>query len=908
MADYSIQAKLSAVDQNLSSTLESIRKQLGDLKSSSNQAGTTVDNNNNKNRNSTGLLNNSFTTLASSIGAVAVAGKALSVIGDSIGSAINRVDTLNKYPQVMQALGYSTNDVAKSAKTLDNGIKGLPTTLDGITAIAQQMAPLTGSANKGAQAAIALNNAFLASSASTADTSRGLQQYTQMLSTGTVDLMSWRTLMETMPVSLRKVANSFGLTGKSAETDLYNKLKKGEITVDQLNDKFIELNSGTNGFAELAKTNSNGIATSFTNMKTSVTRGIANMIQAYNSAAKDNGLPTIQDMITHVGDVANSVFKKLAQIIPPVVKQFGKLAPVLKPIMPLIDALAVAFVVLGAAAMIAPTLVPILTLFKMLGPALMAPVKLIGSLGSRLRSLIPLGKSTSTALSEAGNGAKASGGMTEGAARKWTTMSTSILKVGAAIGVATAGIALLVFSVTQLAGTGSQGVIVLTAVTVAVSALAGVFALLGRRLNTAMPGMVTFGATVLAIGASIGIATAGIGLMVTGFAQLLTAINNFNASTAKITATMTALGTGAAAFVASFVLTLSNGITQILPALIKIGSELIAGFTQLIPQITQALMLLVTNLITGLTTLIPQITQAALTLITTFLQQLANMMPQIIQAGVELVVNFINGIAQGLPQIIAAAVNLIGQFIIGITQAIPQIVNNGMQAVLNFVYGVGYAIGQVLGSGRKVINALLSGIAAGFGKATSHGKMAGNNVASGARQAVGAMANAGRTIMQGFLNGLQSAWSSVQSFVSGIASWIKAHKGPISYDRRLLIPAGQAIMQGLNSGLTTGFETVQSTVSGMAGQIAGQFSTINDLTAQNMSASVNGQISTISSVNVSQDERDYQGGIMGMMATIASRLDNLETHPVVTADTMATMNDYQNGLNAKNYSMLKGRY
>jgi hypothetical protein len=39
------------------------------------------------------------------------------------------------------------------------------------------------------------------------------------------------------------------------------------------------------------------------------------------------------------------------------------------------------------------------------------------------------------------------------------------------------------------------------------------------------------------------------------------------------------------------------------------------------------------------------------------------------------------------------------------------------------------------------------------------------------------------------------------NFVSGIAAGIAARKGPISYDKRLLIPAGVAIIQGLMRGM-----------------------------------------------------------------------------------------------------------
>jgi len=78
---------------------------------------------------------------------------------------------------------------------------------------------------------------------------------------------------------------------------------------------------------------------------------------------------------------------------------------------------------------------------------------------------------------------------------------------------------------------------------------------------------------------------------------------------------------------------------------------------------------------------------------------------------------------------------------------------------------------------------------------------------------------AGKDVIQGFWNGLTFIWKKVTGWISGIASWIKAHKGPVHLDATLLEPAGRAIMGGLLRGLLGGFGLVKSFIGGVAGHI-----------------------------------------------------------------------------------------
>ncbi|KSU18098.1 Phage tail length tape-measure protein [Lactococcus lactis subsp. lactis] len=170
-----------------------------------------------------------------------------------------------------------------------------------------------------------------------------MQQYVQMLSKGTVDMQSWHSIQETMPVAMDKVAKSFKDQGVNSVSELYDALQSGKITFDDFNSRLIKLNDGVGGFAELAKKNSAGIKTSFSNVKTAVVKGLANVLSAIDNGMKSAGLGSIAQNFDKLKTVVNQVFSAITKAIPPVisviatfVKLIGNIINALKPFLPVL--------------------------------------------------------------------------------------------------------------------------------------------------------------------------------------------------------------------------------------------------------------------------------------------------------------------------------------------------------------------------------------------------------------------------------------------------------------------------------------------------------------------------------------------------------------------------------------------
>ena len=210
---------------------------------------------------------------------------------------------------------------------------------------------------------------------------------------------------------------------------------------------------------------------------------------------------------------------------------------------------------------------------------------------------------------------------------------------------------------------------------------------------------------------------------------------------------------------------------------------------------------------------------------------------ELIKIAIQTAMDVISGIIKAVMAIINGdwgtawnAIKGVGEAIWNGLSATGKAIFDGFAQILSNIWNTIKSVASSAWEGLKsTVLGLIDGLVQGAQRAWESMKQGVSDLVSNVTSIFDGIRNidlwsAGKAILDGFLGGLKSAWSAVTDFVGGIAGWIADHKGPIEYDRKLLIPAGNAIMQGLDRGLQDRFKDVKKSVSGMAGEISNAFS------------------------------------------------------------------------------------
>lgn len=263
---------------------------------------------------------------------------AMDTIVSSIDGAVSRIDILNNFPKVMSNLGIGTEDATKAINELSENLQGIPTALDDAALSVQRFTSKNNDVNKSVKIFTAVNNALLAGGASADIQASALEQLSQSYAKGKMDMVEWRSIQTAMPAQLKQVASAMGVT----TDELGEMLRTGDNTEQVFNefiDTIIRLNEEGTGefisFEEQARNSTGGINTSITNMKTAITRGVADVISAFDDLLKDNGLGGISGVLSSIGKTAEDILGDVAKAVRKI--DFKKLINTLEDLLPLIE-------------------------------------------------------------------------------------------------------------------------------------------------------------------------------------------------------------------------------------------------------------------------------------------------------------------------------------------------------------------------------------------------------------------------------------------------------------------------------------------------------------------------------------------------------------------------------------------
>lgn len=270
-------------------------------------------------------------------GATKIISTGIGMITSSVDGAINRVDTLNNSNRVFENMGFNAKETASTMEALKQSINGLPTPLDGAIKGVQLLASSTNDLGKSEQIFSALNNGILGFGGNAEMVDNAIIQLSQSFSNGKVDAQTWNSMINSgLGPALNALAKQMGITTGA----LKEGLSEGSISVEQFQDALIDLNKngggGLKSLEQIAKDSTAGIKTGIANMKTAVVRGVANIITSFDEGLKGAGFDSISVIIAEMGSKFESGLNKMAQAIPPLMKDLKDLYDKIEPFAPLI--------------------------------------------------------------------------------------------------------------------------------------------------------------------------------------------------------------------------------------------------------------------------------------------------------------------------------------------------------------------------------------------------------------------------------------------------------------------------------------------------------------------------------------------------------------------------------------------
>lgn len=804
---YSVEAVLSAVDKGFGNALDMINDKLDKF-----------DNKVGKTESSGSKLGSTFKAMALANLAANAVTKVTGDLNSLVSESIKASDAMDKFRSTMKFAGLDNSAIEKSAAAVK---KYADDTVYDLDVVANTTAQLAANGIKDydglTQAAGNLN----AVAGGNADTFKSVAMVmTQTASAGKLTGENWRQLSDAIPGASGKIQEALKKNG-AYTGDFRKALEQGKISADEFNQAIMDL--GMTDVAKEAATSTKTIEGAIGNMKAGIVTSIMEIIDAI-------GKDRITGAITALGTFITNGLGLLKIIIPPVISALTWLFDLINRNQAIVSAMAGAFIGFKAALAIEKGINAVsaaLNAFKAAQKAAtLAQAALNAVMAINPFTIIVLAISALVALliyfwhtNE---------GFRNAVKAIWEGIKAAFVQAWEAIKAAWAGAAEFFSGIWSGIKSGVQGIVQWIAQTWsgAVAVLKVVWDSISNAATTAWS---------FIIQSIMSVVQPFINTFVNGWNILKDGVNG-------VWDGIKSIFKGAWEFIKSVVL----------GAALIIIDVVTGNFSKLKAD----LQLIWDGIKNAFSTVWNGIKTIAVTVVTTL-------------------VNLVRNAWEGLKQVLTTIWNVLKtsattiwdglkSAVLSITNALVNTTKSVWEGFKNFFYsllnGVRNTAVNSWNSIRSSVVSIISGLVGAAQNAWYSFRNGVSNLVSSVSNIFYSLRNinlwnAGSAIINGFLNGLRSAWGSVRNFVSGIADWIRDNKGPISYDRKLLIPAGNVIMGGFNEGLENGFKNTMSKIEGITGNIQSRFN-INQSKALSVESNYQGQSLNI---NFKLGDRAFKG-------------------------------------------------
>lgn len=789
---YSVEAVLSAVDKGFGNALDMINDKLDKF-----------DNKVGKTESSGSKLGSTFKAMALANLAANAVTKVTGDLNSLVSESIKASDAMDKFRSTMKFAGLDNSAIEKSAAAVK---KYADDTVYDLDVVANTTAQLAANGIKDydglTQAAGNLN----AVAGGNADTFKSVAMVmTQTASAGKLTGENWRQLSDAIPGASGKIQEALKKNG-AYTGDFRKALEQGKISADEFNQAIMDL--GMTDVAKEAATSTKTIEGAIGNMKAGIVTSIMEIIDAI-------GKDRITGAITALGTFITNGLGLLKIIIPPVISALTWLFDLINRNQAIVSAMAGAFIGFKAALAIEKGINAVsaaLNAFKAAQKAAtLAQAALNAVLAINPFTIIVLAISALVALliylwhtNE---------GFRNAVKAIWEGIKAAFVQAWEAIKAAWAGAAEFFTGIWSGIKSGVQGIVQWIAQTW--SGAVAVLKVVWDSISTAATTAWNF-----IIQSIMSVVQPFINTFINGWNILKDGING-------VWNGIKSIFQGAWEFIKSVVLGAALIVIDVVSgnfSKLKVDLQLIwDGIKNAFSSVWNGIKTIAVTVVTTLVNLVRNAWEGLKQVLTTIWNVLQTTASTIWNALKTAVLSITNALVNTAKSVWDGFKNFFSSLINGVRNTAVNTWNSISSSVVSIIHGLVGAAQNAWYSFRNGVSNLVSSV---------------SNIFYSLRNIN--LWNAGSAIINGFLNGLRSAWGSVRSFVSGIADWIRDNKGPISYDRKLLIPAGNVIMGGFNEGLENGFKNTMSKIEGITGNIQSRFN-INQSKALNVESNYQGQ-------------------------------------------------------------------